>query len=163
MTVTFAGDDIVTGATAWLRSIPECVAAVDTFNISGKISPGIFGYRLWTRMEGSESTAVVIAHDGGWAAPNLYNTMRFPRLLLNVWADPRRDEQRNNVDPLVQQRVNGCFEVFDKALHRTAGAEVYWGSLRVLSCVRLTEPIIVDVSDGDGLVRLQAYYAVTQG
>lgn len=157
------GDDIVTGATKYLRAQPECLAAVDTFNLSGQLVPGVFAYRLGVRMEQSQSTSVVIAHDGGWAAPNLMNSMRFPRLLLNVWADPRRDAMGNASDPLLQRRANACFETFDKYLHCIGGGEMWWGSLRVIDSLRLTEPIIVDVSDGDGLIRMQAYYAITQG
>lgn len=163
MTVTVVGDDIVTGALAYLRAQPELIAAVDSFNIDGQLTPGIFPYRLWTRMEGSSSTSVVIARDGGWAAPNLSNTLRFPRLLLNVWTDPIRDAQGHNVEATVQRRANACFEVFDKYLHNVAGGVMWWGTLRIVDCLRLTEPVFVDVPDGDGLVRLQAYYAVTQG
>lgn len=163
MVVTSGADDIVSGSVDWLRSQQSCLDAVDIFNIGGKLTPGIFQYRLWVRMEGSEKTSVVIAHDGGWAAPNIYNTMRFPRLLLNVWADPLRDAQKNNIDPAVQRRAQNVFDVFDQQLHRTAGADVMWGTLRILSCVRLTEPTVIEVPDGDGLIRLQAYYAVTQG
>lgn len=158
-------DDVVTGAVSYLLSQPECLAAVDIFNIGGQPAPGIFAYRLAlpNLMEGSSSTAVVVAHDGGWAAPNLFNTLRFPRLLVNVWADPIRDAQKNNIDPLVQRRANACFETFDKVLHRVGGGDVRFGTLRVIDIVRLTEPVILDVGDGDGLVRLQCYYAVTQG
>lgn len=162
MSVT-ATEDIVTGAVRYLRTQPEVLDAVDTFTINGKLTPGVFSYRLWTRMEGSQSTAVVIQHDGGWATPNIHNTLRFPRLVLNVWADPLRDEQNNNVDPRVQGRANACFEIVDRFLHLTAGPDRMFGSIRVVSCVRITEPVIYDVQDGDGLVRLQASYAVTQG
>lgn len=164
MTVSMSvPDDLVSGALTYLRAQPELVAAVDVFNIGGKLTPGIFPYKLWDKMEGSQSTAVVIAHDGGWAAPNLDNTLRFPRLLVNVWTDPVRDANGNNVDPAVQRRAYACFDIFDKYLHRVAGGEQYWGTLRIIDCLRLTEPVFVDVTDGDGLVRLQAYYAITQG
>lgn len=156
-------DDIVTGCVKWLRAKTDVTDAVDTFQIGGQIGPGIWGYRLWTRMEGSSKTSVVISHDGGWAAPNMHNTLRFPRLVLNVWADPQRDAQKNDVDPWVQRRANRVFEVVDKHLHRITGPEMYWGDLRVVSCVRLTEPIRYPTPDGDGLIRLQAFYAVTEG
>lgn len=167
MSVT-ATEDIVTGASRYLRGFPEVVNAVDTFTITGtagasSTTPGIWPYRLWTRMEGSQKTSIVVAREGGWAAANTHNTLRFPRLVLNVWADPLRDGQNNNVDPRVQSRANACFEIADKYLHLTGGPERWFGDIRVVSCVRLTEPVIYDVADGDGLVRLQAYYAVTQG
>lgn len=156
-------DDIVTGCVKWLRAKPDVVAAVDEFQIGGQLSPGIWGYRTWTRMEGGSKTAAVIAHDGGWATPNPHNTLRFPRIVLNIWADPVRDAQKNDVDPWVQRRANNTFEIIDKHLHRTGGPEVWWGSIRVVSCVRMTEPMRYPTSDGDGLIRLQAYYAVTEG
>lgn len=166
MSVT-ATQDIVTGASRFLRDQPEVLDAVDTFTITtpsgSTISPGIWPYRLWTRMEGSQKTSIVVARDGGWATPNVHNTLRFPRLVLNVWADPLRDSQNNNVDPRVQSRAYAAFEIADKYLHMTAGPERWFGDIRVVSCVRLTEPIIYDVQDGDGLVRLQSFYAITQG
>lgn len=163
MSVT-ATEDIVTGSCRYLRSKPEVLDAVDVFNIQGRPTPGIFSYQLWVpKMEGSQSTAIVVQHDGGWAAPNQHNTLRFPRLLLSVWADPLRDDQGNNNDSRVQSRANACFEIADKYLHLAAGGTVMFGSIRVVDCVRLTEPTIASVPDGDGLVHLQAYYAVTQG
>lgn len=162
MSVT-ATEDIVTGATRYLRSKPEVIDAVDTFVIDGKLTPGVFSYRLWTTMEGSQKTSIVLAHEGGWATPNLHNTLRFPRLVLNVWADPLRDAQNNNIDPRVRGRANACYEIVDRFLHMTAGAERMFGTIRVVSCVRITEPVIADVQDGDGLIRLQVFYAVTQG
>lgn len=156
-------DDIVTGCVKYLRAQPELVAAVDQFNIGGKLGPGIWGYRTWTRMETSTRTAVVVSHDGGWAAPNLHNTLRFPRVLLNVWADPKRDGQANNIDPLVQRRATNVFETFDRYLHRPAGDALWWGTVRVVTTERLTEPVVLEVPDGDGLIRMQAYYAITQG
>lgn len=157
------GDDIVTGATKYLQAQPECLTAVDTFNISGRVVPGIFAYQLGVRMEQSQRTSVLITHDGGWAAPNIVNSMRFPRLLLSVLADPLRDGNGNARDPMLQRRANACFETFDKYLHCIGSGEMWWGSLRVLDSIRLTEPSVNSVGDGDGLIRMQAYYAITQG
>lgn len=156
-------DDIVNGAVTWLLQHSDAVDAVDAFNIGGALKPGIFPYRLWTRMEGSEKTSVVIAHDGGWAAPNAHNTLRFPRLTVSVWTDPYRDEQKNDIDPGVQARANAVFDVFDKLLHWPAGRDQIWGTIRVISCLRMTEPAIGLVPDGDGLVRIQTIYGVVQG
>lgn len=163
MSLDLSKDDVVTGALAWLRAKPDVVDAVDMFNIGGTIGPGIWGYRAWTRMEGTGKTAVVIAHDGGWAAPNTHNTLRFPRLVVTVWADPKRDATKNDIDPYVQKRADACFQVLDKHLHRTGGPSIFWGTLRVVTCVRLTEPNMYPVPDGDGLIRLQTFYAVTEG
>lgn len=157
-------DDIVTGATKFLGAQLDVLAAVSIFMIDGRAVPGLFGYNNWVPLEGTGKTCAIITHDGGWAGPNLHNTLRFPRLGLNVWADPIRDSTNNIVDPgEVMHRVNHAYEVIDAHLHRVAGESQMWGSVRTVASVRLTEPIIYRVPDGDGIVRLQANYAVTQG
>jgi hypothetical protein len=157
-------DDIVSGATKFLLAQPETVAAVSSYIIGGAQVPGIFQYRTWTDIEGTSTSCVVLSTDGGWAGANLHNTLRFPRLTLNVWVDPIRDSARNVTDPgEAMRRSFSVFKAFDRFLHRTGGDEVYFGTLRIISSTRLTEPTISAVSDGDGLVRLQASYAVTEG
>lgn len=157
-------DDIVSGLVTWLRAQPEVVAAVSTYVIGGQSTAGIFQYQPWAKLEGTCSTCAVITNDGGWVAANPHNTLRFPRITLNIWADPLRDNVNNVVDPgEVMRRAFATYRVFDKYLHRTAGAEVMWGQLRVLASVRLVEPTIYVVPDGDGLVRCQVLYAITEG
>jgi hypothetical protein len=164
VTTPVTADDIVSGAVTYLLAQPEIVAAVDSYIIGGKQTPGIFQYRTWTPIEGTSTTCAVLTSDGGWAGANLYNTLRFPRLTCNIWADPIRDAGRNLADPgEVMRRSFAVYKVFDKYLHRTAGAEVYFGTLRIISSVRLTEPTIIVVPDGDGLVRCQTTYAITEG
>lgn len=164
MSAPVLDDDIVSGCVKYLRAQPQAVAAVSTYVIGGQPGPGIFGHSPWARIEGSSGTAVVISHEGGWAGPNLHNTLNFPRITVNVWADPMRDNGRNASNPgEVVQRAFATYRVVDKLLHRIAGPEVYFGTLRVIECLRLTEPVIYMVPDGDGLVRCQNFYALTEG
>lgn len=163
MTTPVTDDDIVSGTVDYLLNQPDAVAAVSTFVIGGKEAPGIFQYRPWAAMEGSSGTCCVVSSDGGWAAPNIHNRLRFPRLTVNIWADPIR-ANGNVVDPgEVMRRAFATYKAIDKFLHRTSGPEVWFGQLRVVSSVRLTEPLIYAVPDGDGLVRAQVLYAVTEG
>lgn len=160
MTTPVTTDDIISAVVTYLRSKPAIIAVLG----SDGDGSWLFQYRLWAEIEGTSSTAAVLSHEGGWAGANLHNTLRFPRLLLSVWADPQRDAGHNATDPgEVQRRANAAFEVIDSYLHRPQGDSQMWGSIRTVDCVRLTEPAIYVVPDGDGLVQLQAYYAVTQG
>ncbi len=153
-------DDIVSGAVTFLMTKPDVLATLG-FDEDG---PWLFQYDLWTMVEKSQSTACVIDSDGGWATANPHNTLRFPRLSVAIWADPQRDQGNNAILPgEAQRRINHVFEVIDKHLHRVTGPEQMWGSIRTVSCVRITEPNILRVPDGDGMLRLLAYYAVTQG
>ena len=157
-------DDIVQAAVTWLLGFPDVLAALGTFVIDGELAPGLFQYETWTPIEGSSSTACVINNDGGWTGPNQHNTLRFPRLLVEILADPMRDSGFNNTDSgEVRRRATAAFTAIDAHLHRPQGGTMLWGQLRVVESVRLTEPMIYRVPDGDGLVRLQTYYAVTQG
>lgn len=160
MTGPVVAEDIVAAATKYLLTKPEIAAVLG--NTNGK--PWLTQYRLWNMFEGSESTAAVIDSDGGWTGPNVHNTLRFPRLLLSVWGDPIRDSGNNAVNyGEVRRRVMYAFEVIDGFLHRPQGETVMWSTIRTVDCTRLTEPLVSNVPEGDGVVRLQAYYAITQG
>ncbi len=165
MTAPVNTDDLVSGCAAYLLAQPEIVAAVSEYLIGGVLSAGIFQYRPWAKIEGSSGTAIVLTADGGgWAAANMHNTLSFPRLTVNIWADPVRDGMRNVTDPgEVMRRAYAVQKIVDRFLHRTGGPEVYFGTLRIISSVRLTEPFTYVVADGDGLVRSQTMYAITEG
>lgn len=157
-------DDVVSGAVTFLLAQPQVLAAVSSFTIGGSRTPGVFQYKTWAKIEGSQGTCAVITNDGGWTGPNIDNTLRFPRLAVNIWADPLRDSQNNVTDPgEVMRRAYATYRAFDAVLHRTGGPEVMFGTLRIIASVRLTEPVIYVVPDGDGLVRCQTIYALTEG
>lgn len=162
MTTPVDTDDVVQGCVKFLLAQARVRAVLGTDD--GTTEPWLFQHKMWTDVEGTSSTACLIGRDGGWAAPNLYNTMRFPRITLEVWADPQRDMHRNVTDPgEVWRRIEHTYEVIDEHLHRPMGGQQYWGTLRVIDCVRSTEPTIYEVPDGDGLLRLLTSYAVTLG
>lgn len=162
MTTPVNTDDIVQGAVKYLQSKPAVLSVLGTFE--GSTVPYLFQRRMWAEMEGSSSTACMLYSDGGWTSANNHNTLRFPRLSVEIWADPIRDSQRNVTDPgEVWRRINHAYAVIDKVLHRAAGGQQYWGTVRTVDCVRLAEPTTYEVPDGDGLLRLLVSYAVTEG
>lgn len=164
MTAPITADDIVSGAVKYLLAQPDCRDAVSSYIIDGQSTPGIFQYRTVGEIEGTSTTCAVLSNEGGWAGANLHNTLRFPRLTLNIWADPMRDAGHNATDlNEVMRRCFAVYKVFDRFLHRTGGDAVMFGGLRVITSTRLTEPTIIVVPDGDGLVRLQVSYAVVEG
>ena len=161
MTTPVTDDDIVQGAVKYLLSQPRCVAAVGTTDIG---TPLIFQHQLFYPIEGKSTTAAVVTYNGGSESANLHNTMRFPRIMLELWADPLRNMGRNTVDPgEVWRRINAVFSIFDRALHRPQGGTQMWGSVRTISCQRMAEPIVYPVPDGDGMMRAATFYGVEQG
>jgi hypothetical protein len=153
-------DDLAQGAVKWLSAIH---AVTDLLTAYPDGTPWLFQQDLWQDLEGTGGTAAVIVVDSGWAAPNTYNTMRFPRLQLDLYADPIRDPARNITQPgETRRRLARLFDVFDQRLHQPAGREQFWGDIRVIGSIRLGEPSTVAVPEGDGLTRLQVFYAITQ-
>lgn len=162
MTGPVAADNIVQAAAKFLATRPTVLAVLGKFPATQ--TPYLFQNSLWTTMENSQSTAAVLRYAGGWTGPNAHNTMRFPRLLLEVFCDPIRDEDNNIADPgEVRRRVEHAYKVIDKQLHHPQGGQQRWGDIRVLGCSRLTEPVVENVTDGSGLLRLTCTYAITEG
>lgn len=149
-------------AAAFLATKPTVLAVLG--KTPGTQTPYLFQGSLWTTLENTQSTACVVSYAGGWINPNAHNTMRFPRLRVEVYADPLRDGNHNPIDPVeVRDRVTRAYEVIDGCLHRPQGRAQVWGTMRVLGCVRMIEPTIEPVPDGTGLLRLNVTYAVTEG
>lgn len=162
MTGPVVTDDLVQGAVKWLMDQPAIVAVLGTF--PGTTTPYLFQHNLWARIEGTQSTAAVISRAGGWAGANPHNTLRFPRLSLELYADPLRDGARMVIEPVeTWRRIEAAFAVFDKVLHQPAASAQMWGTVRAIGCLRQGEPIVYPVPDGDGVLRLQTFYGVSQG
>lgn len=161
MTTPVATDDIVAATVRYLLQFPDILAVVGVRPEDG--APLLFQNRLYQVMEGTQSTAAVILYAGGWAGPNAHNTMRFPRISLEVTVDPIRDAGNNVIDPgEAYRRANHAYEVFDSYLHRPQGGTQWWGSIRTVGCVRQGEPAVYPISQGDGGQRLSVFYGVTQ-
>lgn len=127
----------------------------------------IFRWRLYVDVEGSGQIAVLLREDGGWASPNNHNTARFPRMTVEIHADVPRTARLNPAMATAQDRAKAAYYALDRVLHVPQGGEIRWGDgteqLRIVSSLRLTEPQVSQVSDGDGVARLVTAYAVTLG
>lgn len=161
MSTPVTTDHLVQGAVKWLLGFDDIRAVLGAFADG---TPFLFQRQLWTTVETTGSTAAVISRAGGWAGGNEHNTMRFPRLSLEIHVDPIRDAARNVIDPgEADRRADAAWDAFDGRLHRPASSTQMWGSVRTIGCLRLGEPNVYDVPDGDGLIRLQCFYGVAQG
>ena len=154
-------DDFVQGATKHLLAQPTLLAALGR---TPGGTPMLFQHQLYAPVEGTSASALVVSSGGSWAAANTYNTVRFPRLHIEMYCDPKRDMGRNTVDPgEVYRRVDSLFGILDRILHRPQGGTQMWGTVRTISCVRAVEPRPYRVPDGDGLMRAEIFYSVEMG
>lgn len=128
-------------------------------------STWIFQKRLYLgkTLEGSGKVAVVLNVEGGWDAPNRHNNMSFPRLRVDIWADPDRNSAHSMVIDNAEDKAREAFRAIDKYLHRPQGVESPWGTLRVLTSHRLGEIEFSAVTDGDGVQMGRVFYGLTLG
>lgn len=127
----------------------------------------IWRWRPYVSIEGTGECGVVLSVRGGWASPNRHNTAQFPRLQVEVYADVDRNTALNPSTRTAQEKAQEVCEAIDKVFHIPQGGEVKWGNgtddLRIVGSLRLNEPDIVDVPDGDGMVRATVNYGVNLG
>lgn len=162
MSAPVTTDDLVQGAVTYLLGQDAILDVLGAYPVTG--TPWLFQHQLWETIENSQSTAAVITRQPGWAAPNVHNSMRFPRIGLEITCDPLRDAGSNVTDPgEVMRRCEAVYRVFDSFLHRPQGGDQMWGTVRTIACVRLTEPYVYAVADGNGMQRLIVSYGVTEG
>lgn len=162
MTTPVAEDDLVQGCVKWLSTLTDVTALLGRFPYTH--TPYLFQRQMWVNLENSSSTACVVSYSGGWTGPNQHNTMRFPRLLVEVTVDPLRDDAGMFVDPAeADRRLEAVYKVLDRHLHRPQSGTQMWGNVRTIASTRLAEPITFSVPDGGGMRRLQVFYGVMEG
>lgn len=128
----------------------------------------LFLRELAAVIEGSGQAGALVATDGPWSRPNQHNTARFPRVRLEIHADPTRENgvitQRD-----AESRAFHVWEPFDDELHRVTGFSELWGvqegdpGLRVWGAQRLSYPEVFSVQDWEGGARLVCYYGLNVG
>ena len=161
MSTPVLADDLIQGVVKHLAEQADVRAVLGAY--PGGDVPWLFQHTLFLPVEGTSSTAAVLTRNGGWAGPNLHNTMRFPRLGLELWCDPQRDAAGHVSDPgEAQRRILHALWAIDTHLHLPAGGDRFWGTVRVVSSIRLNAPDPYLVPDGGGLLRVAVFYAVTE-
>lgn len=119
----------------------------------------LFQDKLEVPVEKTSSAAIVISGAGGWAPPNSYNTMMFPRLRVDIYADPPRDAvgrvtRATEARTLVQRVGN----VLDTYLHQTSNEPTFWREVVAVSSTRLAELTISQLVSGDRTAVGSTYY-----
>ena len=126
----------------------------------------IFDTNLKCVLENSQRCAIVINYAGGWTAPLEGNTVSFPIVLVDIWADPTRSED-NSV--LFEDARLKCFKIHaavKRVLHivdrsSNSGEAVLFNTTRITSSELLTEPDLSPVEDSNGAYMLRARYGIS--
>lgn len=119
--------------------------------VRGYVGDSIWKYRLEESLEGTGGMAVVVVRSTGWATPQPLNTQEYPRLLIDVVADPTRDS-RGEIQRLdAEDRAYAVARVIDPLFHGKRG---FWmggmgnnRGLFVNSVQRGAEPVLITGAD----------------
>lgn len=85
------------------------------------------------KFEGFQKCLVVINEDSTWTSPNEHNTLRFPRLIVDIWADPTRNEDRSVRMDDARDKIEVIETVLSKHFHTVdmglpSGKIIQWGT-----------------------------------
>lgn len=115
----------------------------------------------WVNMEGTGKACVMVWQQGGWTAPNLHNNMHFPKLNVEVFADPLRDAMGNVISRDIRSIFKPIWDELDRLLHRPQGGSLLWGDLWINNTIALEEWDVFPWSDADGVKISRKSFAVT--
>lgn len=162
MTFPVDDDDMVSGATKYLLSVPEIVSLVGKIDGEPLIFARDFGA---LNMETRDDVALVVTDAGSWGASNEHNTAEFRRLAIQVWAGPIRDDDGVSIIETneTHRRARKVYKVVDKYLHRVSGGEQWWGSIRSVTSRRFGGYDDYQIPDGNGVVIGTQVYGVELG
>jgi hypothetical protein len=136
---------------------------------AGPAEVWLFVRKLQAVVEGTSTTAAVLAVEGAWARPNQHNTVRFPRISLHLYSDCSRDTFGSIIREDAEPRAWAAWEAFNAEMDRKNHFSEIWGAvlgdpgLRVNGSALMSLPDVFDVADWDGGKRLQCHYGLVVG
>jgi hypothetical protein len=127
----------------------------------------VFKWKAAATVSGKEGASIVLSQPSGWSSPNRHNTLEFPRLIVEVYADQSRDAGQGPEFKDAPSRAMDVWRVVDRVLHRVDAGAFTWGGtdggIRIVSSTRSQEPQIMEVPDTDGVYRLLTSYDIELG
>jgi hypothetical protein len=169
-------DSVASGAWYFLSQFPAVTSLLGAFPLTDPITANAGQSWLFSDantdvlafVQGSQACAVVLTGFGSWGAALPGAGAQFPRLRVDIWADPLRDAAGNITESSVYTANRGLrvAQAIQHVLQRKDPDVMQWGDMTVAGCHALTFPpqfsqISPAGSGGDWLQRGTAYYGVT--
>lgn len=132
-----------------LSGARKMLLSEDTVN--GFVAGKVWKQRLEEKLEGTSGVAIVLTLNGGWVTPDTVQTVRFPLLRVDSYADPTREPSGEIARLDAEDKAGALQEVCDRVMHAQRGK--VWGGpngLLVVACVRNREPVLYTHDDGHG-------------
>jgi hypothetical protein len=135
-------DDHVKGCTKYLLSIPQITNLVGQYDNG---TPFIFQEEIIQNMNGISAkwpenpvTAIVVKGSGTWGTPSPQTTERFPKLTIEIWADPPRGMDGKVTRPRdARLAADYLYNIMDSYLNFTSSEVVMFGTQPVWRSYRL--------------------------
>lgn len=156
---TGAPDDTVQGVYKYLLGFNEITSLLGT---SDSGTPFLYNGGIYHTMAGTQSVAVVVKDGTSWASPNTSNTAEFPRIQIEVWADPPRDEEGQVTQPTeARTRAYAVYEQINGRLHLPFSRIINFGSVIAFGSIRLGQPSWIQSPENDHVGKLTVFYGVS--
>lgn len=125
-------------------------------------------------IEGTSKCAIVVSEVGTHDIMNQHNTLKFPRLEIDIWADPTRNTDGSKRLDDADDKIEAIAKVVDNHFHLVssdtpAGDIIVWGStkqitegkgLYVAGSSRISGPDVSPIEDVEGGLMGRYVYGV---
>lgn len=131
---------------------------------------------IGVKIENTQKCLIVVNEEDQADSPNEHNTLLFPSLVVDVWADPTRNDDKSvrvydakNKIEAISRLVNRHFHTVDMGTPQ--GGPLIWGTAEevaektgvvVAASARRSGPTYSPVRDSDGSFMGRLVYAVHQ-
>lgn len=104
-------------------------------------------------LENSQKVAIVITHRGEWTTPNRHNSLKFPRVLIDIYADPDRDADGTPLSTTnARDKVIAVADLLIKIFNRSEYFNEQWAGEWVMGSHHLRGPEWQPLREGGGLM-----------
>lgn len=162
---------LVTAAWRYLMATPVPAALISSGLLGsdptggpyarGWVFSGFLGGDPYRAVEGSGKCAVVLYQYDTWAPATQMHTLRYPRLLLAIYADDTRDTLGNPVTHDAEARVESIYAAVNPLFHDPGNRVRFFDRLRVISTIQGQGLSVMEIPNGDGAVRGTVAYDLT--
>jgi hypothetical protein len=144
----------------------------------------VFDSKPYGKLEGSQSSLIVINEAGNWQPRNEHNSQTFPRLRVDIWSDPTRNENGSVKVHDADDKILDIRKILDRHLHLrhnsittedpdwwgTPGSSHFWGTAEqvanktgtlVIGSSELGGPDLVNVTETEGARMGTLFYGVS--
>lgn len=140
-------------------------ALTDLLGSSQSWATWIFDQKpVGVKVEGTQKCLIVINEYRPFTSPNEHNTMRFPQITIDIWADPTRNSNKSVKTWDADTKIETIQKQIDAVMHTVdrgtpGGMPIIWGTAAqvaaktgsiVAGSTRLDGPDYSDVKDSEG-------------